>query len=227
MKEEHYHTEIISTLYDKDDLLENALNKLFYKAESLINQGTTIIVLSDRDFAENKVPMPILLALSGLYHYMLGRHNASKFAIIVDTAEVCEVHQFAALVGYGVSGIHPYGAYATLSDWGMGAPEQLENFRHAAEKGIVKVMSRMGISTIVGYKGAQLLKQLVYLKKSLTSTSQVRVQELVDFLLPKLRTNIVCDMRKLMDIEHRIYWKQAVLSNTGRMKENIISMTHK
>lgn len=117
LKEEHYHTEIISTLYDKDDLLENALNKLFYKAESLINQGTTIIVLSDRDFAENKVPMPILLALSGLYHYMLGRHNASKFAIIVDTAEVCEVHQFAALVGYGVSGIHPYGAYATLSDW--------------------------------------------------------------------------------------------------------------
>lgn len=184
MKEEHYHTEIISTLYDKDDLLENALNKLFYKAESLINQGTTIIVLSDRNFAENKVPMPILLALSGLYHYMLGRHNASKFAIIVDTAEVCEVHQFAALVGYGVSGIHPYGAYATLSDWGMGAPEQLENFRHAAEKGIVKVMSRMGISTIVGYKGAQLLKQLVYLKKSLTSTSQVRVQELRTFSCP-------------------------------------------
>ncbi|WP_428815638.1 glutamate synthase large subunit [Lactococcus lactis] len=160
LKEEHYHTEVISTLYDKDDLLENALNKLFYKAESLINQGTTIIVLSDRDFAENKVPMPILLALSGLYHYMLGRHNASKFAIIVDTAEVCEVHQFAALVGYGVSGIHPYGAYATLSDWGMGAPEQLENFRHAAEKGIVKVMSRMGISTIVGYKGAQLFEAI-------------------------------------------------------------------
>ncbi|RZI48138.1 glutamate synthase large subunit [Lactococcus kimchii] len=160
LKSPHYQTEVVSTLYDKNDILENALNKLFYKVEELINQGATIIVLSDRDFAENKVPMPILLALSGLYHYMLGRHNASKFAIIVDTAEACEVHHFAALVGYGASGIHPYGAYATLCDWGMGTPEHLENFRQAAEKGIVKVMSRMGISTIVGYKGAQLFEAI-------------------------------------------------------------------
>ncbi len=160
LKEAHYHTEIVSTLYDKNDILENALNKLFYKVEGLVNDGATIIVLSDRDFAQNKVPMPILLALSGLYHYMLGRRAASKFHIIVDTAEVTEVHHYAALVGYGASGIHPYGAYATLKDWEHGSAEQLENYRHAAEKGIVKVMSRMGISTIVGYKGAQLFEAI-------------------------------------------------------------------
>lgn len=160
LKEPQYHTEVVSTLYDENDILENALNKLFYKVEGLINAGATIIVLSDRAFEKGKVPMPILLALSGLYHYMLGRRAASKFAIVLDTAEVSEVHHFATLVGYGASAIHPYGAYATLSDWEMGSPEQLENYRHAAEKGIVKVMSRMGISTIVGYKGAQLFETI-------------------------------------------------------------------
>ncbi|MFC4652608.1 glutamate synthase large subunit [Lactococcus nasutitermitis] len=160
LKEEHYHTEVVSTLYKEDDILENALNKLFYRVEKLVNDGATIIVLSDRDFAKGKVPMPILLAMSGLYHYMLGRKVASKFAIIVDTAEVSEVHHFAALVGYGASGIHPYGAYATLKDWGHGSAKELDNYRHAAEKGIIKVMSRMGISTIVGYKGAQLFEAI-------------------------------------------------------------------
>ena len=160
LKENRYHTEIVSTLYDENDVLENALNKLFYHVEQLVSDGATIIVLSDRAFEKGKVPMPILLAMSGLYHYMLGRKSASKFAIIVDTAEVCEVHHFAALVGFGASGIHPYGAYATLKDWDCGSKEALENYRHAAEKGIVKVMSRMGISTISGYKGAQLFEAI-------------------------------------------------------------------
>nr|WP_187230102.1 MULTISPECIES: glutamate synthase large subunit [unclassified Lactococcus] len=160
LKKENYHTELVSTLYDENDVLENALNKLFYKVENLVSDGATIIVLSDRDFAQGKVAMPILLALSGLYHYMLGRQAASKFAIIVDTAEACEVHHFATLVGFGASGIHPYGAYATLKDWEFGQEEALENYRHAAEKGIVKVMSRMGISTISGYKGAQLFEAI-------------------------------------------------------------------
>ena len=160
LKSPHYHTERVSTLYDENDILENALNKLFYQVENLVNQGATIIVLSDRDFTRGKVPMPILLALSGLYHYMLGRQAASKFSIIVDTAEVCDVHHFAALVGYGASAIHPYGAYATLKDWDLGQPENLEKYRQAAEKGIIKVMSRMGISTIVGYKGAQLFEAI-------------------------------------------------------------------
>src|SRR5699024_4123215 len=66
------------------------------------------------------------------------------------------VHHFATLIGYGASGIHPYGAYATLSDFTI--ENGLENYRKAAEKGIVKVMSRMGISTITGYQGAQLFE---------------------------------------------------------------------
>lgn len=65
---------------------------------------------------------------------MLGRQAASKFAIIVDTAESCEIHHFATLVGFGASVILPYGAYATLKDWNFGQEEALENYRHAAEK---------------------------------------------------------------------------------------------
>lgn len=77
-------------------------------------------------------------------------------SLVVDSAEVCEVHHFATLIGYGASGIHPYGAYATLNDFTI--ENGLENYRKAAEKGIVKVMSRMGISTIAGYHGAQLFE---------------------------------------------------------------------
>lgn len=158
LKEPHYHAEVVSTLYDTDETLEDALNKLFYEAKEKVDAGATIIVLSDRGFKKGKVPMPILLALSGLYHYMLGKKNANNFSIIVDTAEVIEVHHYAVMVGYGASGIHPYGAYATLKDWEQGSDAELENYRQAAEKGIIKVMSRMGISTVIGYKGAQLFE---------------------------------------------------------------------
>ena len=77
-------------------------------------------------------------------------------SIVADTAEVCEVHHYAMLVGYGASGVHPYGAYQTLAHFELS--EKIESYRKACEKGIVKIMSRMGISTIAGYHGAQLFE---------------------------------------------------------------------
>ncbi|MDN5579016.1 MAG: glutamate synthase-related protein, partial [Lactococcus raffinolactis] len=121
-----------------------------------VDKGASIIILSDRDQKEGLMPMPILLATSGLYNYMVEKGKGSQFSIVVDTAEVNEVHHFATIVGYGASAIHPYGAYETLKDYSMS--DKAESFRQAAEKGIIKVMSRMGISTVSGYKGAQLFE---------------------------------------------------------------------
>lgn len=148
----------ISTLYPigNRNALEDGLEQMFKEAESAIDKGATILILSDRGAVQEKMAMPILLAVSGLHNHLVRKGKASLASLVVDSAEVCEVHHFATLIGYGASGIHPYGAYATLIDFNI--ENGLENYRKAAEKGIVKVMSRMGISTIAGYHGAQLFE---------------------------------------------------------------------
>lgn len=148
----------ISTLYPigNRNALEDGLEQMFKEAESAIDKGATILILSDRGAVQEKMAMPILLAVSGLHNHLVRKGKASLASLVVDSAEVCEVHHFATLIGYGASGIHPYGAYATLNDFDI--ENGLENYRKAAEKGIVKVMSRMGISTIAGYHGAQLFE---------------------------------------------------------------------
>ncbi|MDR0922186.1 MAG: glutamate synthase large subunit [Lactobacillales bacterium] len=156
----HHKTVVVSTAYsltpDIPARLERALDSMFKEVEELVDAGATIVVLSDRICEEGKMTMPILLAVSGLHNYMVTKGKGGAFSIVVDSAEVCEVHHFATLIGYGASAIHPYGAYETLVEFDEGA--NAEKFRQAAEKGIVKVMSRMGISTITGYQGAQLFE---------------------------------------------------------------------
>ncbi|MDT2702038.1 glutamate synthase large subunit [Enterococcus dongliensis] len=151
-------TVTISTLYSlgQHNSLELGLEQMFKAAETAIDNGGTILVLSDRGSEQAKMAIPILLAVSGLHNYLVRKGKAACASLVVDSAEICEVHHFATLIGYGASGIHPYGAYATLSDFTI--ENGLENYRKAAEKGIVKVMSRMGISTITGYQGAQLFE---------------------------------------------------------------------
>ena len=160
LSDKKHQAKTISTLYDvtKDtpNRLEHALVDMFKVVEAAVDKGASIIILSDRDQKEGFMPMPILIATSGLYNYMVAKGKGSQFSIVVDTAEVNEVHHFATIVGYGASAIHPYGAYETLKDYNMS--DKAESFRQAAEKGIIKVMSRMGISTVSGYKGAQLFE---------------------------------------------------------------------
>lgn len=156
-----YSSTTLSTVYDlvepSQNRLQRALENLFKAAEKAVDKGSKIIILSDRGVKEGQSAIPILLAVSGLNNYMVVKGKASQFSIVVDTAEATEVHHFATLVGYGAAAIHPYGAYATLADYDKDEVAY-ENYRKAAEKGIVKVMSRMGISTILGYKGAQLFE---------------------------------------------------------------------
>lgn len=156
-----------SILYDykEDDSnsLHVAMENLFRQAEEKIDQGATILILSDREFRKKKRPIPILLAVSGLYNYLVRQKKGSFVSLIADTAEACEIHHFSCLIGYGVSAIYPYGVYDTLAH--LGKTEQIENYRKAAEKGIIKVMSRMGISTIAGYQGAQLFEAVGLLEE--------------------------------------------------------------
>lgn len=141
---------------DNPNALQQALEMLFKEAEAKVDAGATILVLSDRDRSEGQLAIPILLAVSGLHNYLVKQGKGALASIVVDSAEVCEVHHFAMLIGYGASAIHPYLAYASLTAYGLS--DKAENYRKACEKGLVKVMSRMGISTVAGYHGAQLFE---------------------------------------------------------------------
>lgn len=141
---------------ENPNALQDALDSLFKQAEAKVEQGATILILSDRDAQEGQLAIPILLAVSGLHNYLVKKGKGSQVSIVVESAEVCEVHHFAMLVGYGASGIYPYAAYQTLFYFEL--ENKIESYRQACEKGLVKVMSRMGISTVAGYQGAQLFE---------------------------------------------------------------------
>lgn len=163
LKDERYQATSLSTVYDlggsDHNRLQHALEDLFKQAEEAVDKGSKIIILSDRQVQEGQLAIPILLAVSGLNNYMVVKGKASQFSIVVDTAEAFEVHHFATLVGFGATAVHPYGAYATLAAFDKTA-DSFEKYRKASEKGLVKVMSRMGISTVLGYKGAQLFEAI-------------------------------------------------------------------
>lgn len=130
--------------------------ELFTTAENAIDNGATISILTDRPVADNQLTIPVLLAVSGLQHYLVRTGQGTAASSVVDTAEACEILLFACLVGYGAAAILPYGAFATLRE--RGVDQQLPTFCAAATQGIIKIMSRMGISTTAGVTGAQLFE---------------------------------------------------------------------
>lgn len=146
--------------------LEKALEKIFGKADKAIDDGCSLLVLSDRNTDGENVPIPALLAVSALHHYLIANHKRTKISIILESGEPREIHHFASLLAFGVNAINPYMAYECireLSENGM-VKETYEkcvyNFNKAALKGIVKIISKMGISTIQSYNGAQIFEAI-------------------------------------------------------------------
>lgn len=146
--------------------MEAAMETIFEAADIAIDNGCNIIILSDKGVDENKAPIPALLVSSGLHHHLLRRGTRMKVSIVLESGEPREVHHFACLIGYGVNGINPYMAYEAIGqliDDGLldfEPHEAVKRFNKACTKGIVKVMSKMGISTIQSYQGAQIFEAL-------------------------------------------------------------------
>src|SRR5258708_7447496 len=143
--------------------LEKALDRLCQDAEKAIDDGYALIVLSDKGADINKAPIPSLLACAGVHHHLVRIKKRTKAALIIETAEAREVMHFALLFGYGASAINPYGAFAVIN--GLLEEGKLpsianfieaeENYVHAIEKGVLKVLSKLGISTLRSYHGSQ------------------------------------------------------------------------
>jgi len=170
LNEDGFKTIVIDMLYDIECggfALETALEKLFENAEKAIDDGATILVLSDRNFTKDKAGIPALLAVGGLHHHLIRKGLRGRADIILDSGEPAEVHHFATLVGYGVSAVHPYLAYRMVEECvdrgyvgDLSKEKALYNYQKAIVKGIVKVMSKMGISCVQSYQGAQIFEAL-------------------------------------------------------------------
>ncbi|MBI4000128.1 MAG: glutamate synthase large subunit [Candidatus Omnitrophica bacterium] len=147
--------------------IEAALEKIFEKANSAIKQGINIIVLSDRGIDKDHAAIPALLAVSGLHHHLIREGTRTQVGLVLESGEPREVHHFALLIGYGVGAINPYLAFETLDDMirqgilkDIDHKTAVKNYAKAVAKGVVKTMSKMGISTIQSYRGAQIFEAI-------------------------------------------------------------------
>ncbi|MGE0704733.1 MAG: glutamate synthase central domain-containing protein, partial [Vicinamibacterales bacterium] len=158
----------ISMLFSATDNpkgLERALEDLNRRASAAVDAGYTILILSDRDMDRDRVPIPSLLATSSVHHHLVRQGKRTRCALVVESGSAREVHHCALLIGYGAGAVNPYLAFESLGDMirsglltGVTHRQAVRNYVKALNKGILKVMSKMGISTLAGYCGAQVFE---------------------------------------------------------------------
>ncbi|MFV0467598.1 MAG: glutamate synthase large subunit [Dysgonomonas sp.] len=162
-----FKAEIISMLFDPKDGtsgLENAIEKLCHAAENAVDKGSNYIIISDRGVDADHVAIPSLLAVSAVHHYLIHRRKRMQIDIVVESAEPREVMHFALLFGYGANAVNPYLAFAVLEDLVKTGNIQLDfltaekHYIKAIDKGLLKTLSKMGISTLKSYLGAQMFE---------------------------------------------------------------------
>ena len=145
--------------------LERAIEKLCRQASQAIERGYTILILSDRGVDLEQAPIPSLLATAAVHHHLVRQGTRTRVGLLIETGDAREVHHCALLMGYGAGAINPYLAFETLDDTirqgmlpGLDHETAVKNYIKALNKGILKVMSKMGISTIQSYCGAQIFE---------------------------------------------------------------------
>jgi glutamate synthase (NADPH/NADH) large chain len=149
--------------------LRSALDRVRAEVSAAIDGGARIIVLSDRDSGPDLAPIPSLLLVSAIHHHLIREGKRTQVGLVVETGDAREVHHMALLTGYGAGAINPYLAFESIEDlilqglYGLGAmdPHQaVKNYIKAAGKGVLKVMSKMGISAVTSYRAAQVFEAI-------------------------------------------------------------------
>jgi glutamate synthase (NADPH/NADH) large chain len=155
--------------------LTGALTALCRQAENAVDDGCHYVVLSDRNVNEDEVAIPSLLAVSAVHHHLISKRKRMQIAIVVETAEAREVNHFALLFGFGATAVNPYMAFAVLDEKVKTHEIQLDyytaekNYIKAINKGLLKVLSKMGISTLRSYRGSQIFEAIGVSQKLLDS----------------------------------------------------------
>ncbi|MGH8597571.1 MAG: glutamate synthase central domain-containing protein, partial [Gammaproteobacteria bacterium] len=175
-----FKTTTVTALYriaDGAQALEAALDRLFSETDAAIDAGSSFLIISDRGMNAEFAPIPSLLVTAGTHHHLVRNGRRMRVGLIVESGEPREVHHFCTLIGYGADAVNPYVAFETLDDLiqqGIIKDEAVKdrkagealhdttvrNYIKAVNKGLVKVMSKMGISTVQSYRGAQIFEAI-------------------------------------------------------------------
>jgi len=170
IKNKNFKTASVSALYDVikgHNGIEEALDKMVKDVNSFVDQGYNIIIISDRGVSKDRGAIPILLACSNVHHVLMKAKKRSKFGIVIESSEPREPHHFSMLFGYGASAINPYLVNEIIEHhhkndfFGkQSLKDSISNYNKAIDKGILKVMNKIGISTLHSYRGAQIFEAL-------------------------------------------------------------------
>ncbi|WP_263792613.1 glutamate synthase large subunit [Salinibacter sp.] len=154
----------IDTTFGDETGLEAAVERMCRDAREAVAGGAEILLLSDRGTGPDRLPIPSLLAVGAVHHDLIRAGRRTHAALVVESGQPCAVHHVCTLLGYGADAIHPYLAYATVRDWAgrsdavPDAETAIDRYVGALEQGLLKVMAKMGISTLESYKGAQVFE---------------------------------------------------------------------
>ncbi|MFM8505746.1 MAG: glutamate synthase large subunit, partial [Acidimicrobiaceae bacterium] len=181
---EHLKSVVVSGLYrvaDGAEAMRSAIDEVRDRVSKAIDEGARIVVISDRNSDDTFAPIPSLLLTSAVHHHLIRQKQRTKVGLIIETGDAREVHHMALLIGYGAGAINPYLAFETIEDlvknsvdvaaaggesggmFGLGAmaaQKAIKNYIKASGKGVLKVMSKMGVSTVASYTGAQIFEAI-------------------------------------------------------------------
>ena len=222
----HFHlrsTTLAALFHDTGsaDDLERAMQDVCRAADEAIDDGYTLLIISDRGVDREHVPIPILLACAGLHHYLIRQQKRNRVSLVAETGAARDMHQFALLIGYGVNAVNPYLALETIEQeierghypsW-IDPYQAKSNFLKAMRKGLFKIISKMGISTILSYCGAQIFEAVGlnrdFIDQYFTATSS-RVGGIG---IAEIQQETLLRHRKAY--QHRPLREQTVLDNGG------------
>jgi len=147
--------------------LETRMDALCAEADAAIENGTSVLILSDRPLDADRAPIPALLAVAGLHHHLIRKGTRTRVGLVLESGEPREVHHFAVLIGYGCGAINPYLAFETINAMiqqkellNVDLKTACKNYIKAVTKGVIKIASKIGISTIQSYRGAQIFESI-------------------------------------------------------------------
>lgn len=164
LPQQHYQYQRLDATYNENEDLKSALARLCDEAESAVKNGTVLLIVSDRNIAKDRQPIPSALFVGAIQQRLVSNNLRCDANIIVETAEARNPHHFAVLIGLGATAVYPYLAYESLAHMvatnaiNKPLPQVLANFRNGINKGLYKIMSKMGISTISSYRCAHLFE---------------------------------------------------------------------
>lgn len=155
-----FRTRVLDMTFAYEERIRDALTRLCLGAEAAIADGIEVLVISDRRAGSRRLALPSLLAVGSLHQHLIRIDKRLRCGLVVEAADACTVHHMSLLLGFGADAINPYLALASVEAIGGGDVAAVQRYLHALDDGLLKVMSKMGISALEGYKGAQLFEAL-------------------------------------------------------------------